>query len=72
MNKLYQLMIGKKEINDLYYNEDDARENAMQAAIDTGLPVTIWVAEEVEGVPVDELEWRLNRMFVAEEEEEDE
>ena len=72
MAKIYQLMIGRKQINDLYYDEDDARENAMQIAIDTGDPVEIWAAEEHAVIPVDLLNWRLIRIFVVEEEEEEE
>ncbi len=62
MTKIYQLMIGKKQINDLYYNEDDARENAKQIAIDTGKTIVIWVAEEIEGLELCQLEWSLNRI----------
>lgn len=53
MAKIYQPMTGIIEI-DVLYNEKDAVENAMQAyANDTGRPVAIWTAEEIEGVPVD-------------------
>ena len=62
MEKIYQLMMGKKQVNDLYYDETDAFENAKQIVIDTGKTVEIWVAEEIEGVPVDALEWTLNRI----------
>ena len=57
MTKLYQLMIGGRQVNDLYYDRDDAIENAKQLVRDTGKPVSVWVAEDVEGVPVDELDW---------------
>ena len=57
MTKIYQLMIGKNQINDLYYDRDDAVENAMQLTLDTGMPVSIWEAEEIEGVSVDVLDW---------------
>ena len=57
MTKLYQLMIEKSQINDLYYDRDDAIDNAKQLVRDTGLPVSVWVAEDTEGVPVDELDW---------------
>ena len=55
MTKLYQLMIGRKQVNDLYYDRDDAIENAKQLVRDIGLPVSVWVAEDIEGV--DELDW---------------
>ena len=55
MTKLYQLMIGRRQVNDLYYDRDDAIENAKQLVRDTGLPVSVWVAEDIEGV--DELDW---------------
>ena len=57
MTKLYQLMIGRKQVNDLYYDRDDAIENAKQLVRDTGLPVSVWVAEDIEGVSVDEMDW---------------
>ena len=57
MTKIYQLMIGRNQINDLYYDRDDAIENAKQHVRDTGMPVSVWVAEDIEGVPVDELDW---------------
>ena len=57
MTKIYQLMIGKNQINDLYYDGDDATENAMQLTLDTGMPVSIRVAEEIEGVSADVLDW---------------
>jgi hypothetical protein len=67
MGKIYQLMMGKKQVNDLYYDETDAFENAKQIVIDTDKPIEIWdkpieiwVAEEIEGVPVDALEWFLD------------
>ncbi len=55
MTKLYQLMIEKNQINDLYYDRDDAIDNAKQLVRDTGLPVSVWVAEDIEGV--DGLDW---------------
>ena len=67
MTKMYQLMIGrtqvndlyfgKTQINDLYYDRDDAIENAKQLTLNTGIPVSIWEAEEIEGVSVDVLDW---------------
>ena len=57
MTKIYQLMIGRNQINDLYYDRDDAIDNAKQLVRDKGMPVTVWVAEDIEGVPVDELDW---------------
>ena len=57
MAKIYQLMIGNNQINDLYYDRDDATENAKQLTLDTGMPVAIWEAEEIEGVSVDVLDW---------------
>ena len=57
MTKIYQLMIGRTQINDLYYDRDDAVENAKQLTLDTGMPVSIWEAEEIEGVSVDVLDW---------------
>ena len=59
MTKLYQLMIEKNQINDLYYDRDDAIDNAKQLFRDKGRPVTVWVAEDIEGVPVDELDWTI-------------
>ena len=55
MAKLYRLMIGRRQVNDLYYDRDDAVDNAKQLVRDTGLPVSVWVAEDTEGV--DELDW---------------
>lgn len=55
MTKIYQLMIGKRQVNDLYYDRDDAIENAKQLVRDAGIPVSVWVAEDIEGV--DELDW---------------
>ena len=55
MTKIYQLMIGRRQVNDLYYDRDDVIENAKQLVRDTGLPVSVWVAEDIEGV--DELDW---------------
>ena len=55
MTKIYQLMIGRRQVNDLYYDRDDAIDNAKQLVRDTGLPVSVWVAEDTEGV--DELDW---------------
>ena len=57
MAAIYQLMIGKKQINDVYHNEDDAARSAMQIAIDSGEVVEVWEAEEIEDTPYDELEW---------------
>ena len=59
MTKLYQLMIEKSQINDLYYDRDDAIENAKQLVRDKGMPVTVWVAEDIEGVSVDVLDWTI-------------
>ena len=56
MTKLYQL-IGGRQVNDIYYDRDDAIEYAKLHVRDTGMPVSVWVAEDVEGVPVDELDW---------------
>ena len=57
MTKMYQLMIEKNQINDLYYNMADAIDNAKQLVRDTRTPVSVWVAEEIEGVSVDMLDW---------------
>ena len=57
MTKIYQLMIGKNQINDLYCDSDDAAENAMQLTLDTGMTVSIRVADEIEGVSADVLDW---------------
>ena len=59
MAKLYQLMIGRSQINDLYYDRDDATESARQLVRDTGTPVSVWVAEDIEGVTVDVLDWTI-------------
>lgn len=61
---IYQLMIGKKQINDVYYSKDDAANNATQIAMDTRGTVAVWEAEEIEGIPYDELDWSPNRMVV--------
>ena len=55
MTKLYQLVIGRRQINDPYYDRDDAIKNAKQLVRGTGLPVSVWGAEDIEGV--DELDW---------------
>ena len=57
MTKIYQLMIGRNQINDLYYDRDDAIENAKQLNLDTGMTISVWVAEDIEGVSVDVLDW---------------
>lgn len=57
MATVYQLMIGEKQIGDVYHNEDDAARSAMRIAIDSGGVVEVWEAEEIEGTPYDELEW---------------
>lgn len=59
MTAIYKLMIEKKQINDVYYNEDDAINSAMQNAIDSECGVVIWEAEEIEDTPYDELEWNI-------------
>ena len=59
MTKLYQLMIGRRQVNDLYYDRDDAIENAKQLVRDKGMSVTVWVAEDIEGVSADELDWTI-------------
>ena len=59
MTKIYQLMIGRRQVNDLYYDRDDAIDNAKQLVRDTGLPVSVWVAEDTEGVSVDVLDWTI-------------
>ena len=59
MAKIYQLMIGRSQINDLYYDRDDAIESARQHVRDTGTPVSVWVAEDIEGVTVDVLDWTM-------------
>ena len=59
MAKLYKLMIEKSQINDIYYDRDDAIDNAKQLVRDKGMPVTVWVAEDIEGVPADELDWTI-------------
>ena len=59
MTKLYQLMIETNQINGLYYDRDDAIDNAKQLVRDKGMPVTVWVAEDIEGVSVDMLDWTI-------------
>jgi hypothetical protein len=64
MAKIYQLMVDDKQINNLYYTEDDAIENATQIArdsldLETMQVVEVWEAEEIEDIPVDCLEWTL-------------
>lgn len=62
MAKIYHLLIGKGhmgdgQINDVYRDRDDAIENARQLVRDTGMRVTVWEAEEIEGMPVDIRDW---------------
>lgn len=59
MEKIYKLMIDNEQVNDVYYNENDARDNAVQIILDTGMIVEIWEAEEIEDVPYDALEWSI-------------
>ena len=53
--QINDLYFGRKQVSDLYYDRDDAIENAKQLVRDTGIPVSVWVAEDIEGV--DELDW---------------
>lgn len=59
MAKIYQLMIGNEQVNDVYYDEIDARANAVQIHLDRGMTVTVWEAEEIEDVPYDALKWTI-------------
>lgn len=59
---IYQLMIDDNQIGDVYYNENDAVDNAMQIAIDSKEIVTVREAEEIDGVPYDVLEWTISRV----------
>jgi len=59
---IYQLMIDDNQIGDVYYNENDAVDNAMQIAIDSKESVAVWEAEEIDGVPYDVLEWTISRV----------
>lgn len=59
MAKIYQLMIGKKQIGEDVYDERDAIAHAEQVSIDSGKTVEIWMAEEHEVVPYDLLTWKL-------------
>lgn len=52
-------MIDDRQVKDLYYNADDATDNAMQISKDAKNSVVIWEAEEVEGIPVDALVWTI-------------
>ena len=61
MAKIYKLMVGLKQINDVHYYEGVAITHAEYFAEDTGETVEIWVAEEHDIVPHDLLEWTLLR-----------
>lgn len=70
MTKIYQLVIGGDEMRYLYHDETDAIEKATQIArdslsLETMQVVEIWEAEEIEGVPVDELDWILSTIRIA-------
>lgn len=64
MTKIYQLMAGKSQIYDVYYDRVDAIENAKQLVRDTGMSISVLEAEEIEGVPVDVLDWTTLTTFV--------
>ena len=58
MAEIYQLMIGKKQINGvIYYDAYDAFSNARQLSVELGEPVEIWETEEHEVIPYDLLDW---------------
>lgn len=59
MAKIYQLMIDREQISDLYYDKHDAKNNALQACIETMETVEIWEAEEIDGIPYDMLDWSM-------------
>lgn len=64
MATIYQLIIDDWLIkDDLYNNADDATDNAMQISKDAKKSVVIWEAEEVEGIPVDALEWSVYKII---------
>ena len=65
MTKIYLLMNGNSQIGDLYFDRDDAIENGKQIARDTAMPVLIWEAEDIDGVPIDELDWTLSTIKFA-------
>jgi flavin-binding protein dodecin len=62
MTTIYQLMIDDSQIGDVYYNENDAVDNAIQLAVDTKESVVVWEVEEIDDVPYDVLEWTISRV----------
>lgn len=60
MAKIYQLMIGKEQIGDVYYfDKHEAIYIAEEVAEDSGKNIEIWEAEEIEGTPYDALKWSI-------------
>lgn len=50
-------------IDELYYDEEDAVSSAKQIAVDTKEIVTIWVADDIEGFPIDALVWSVYKII---------
>ena len=63
MAVIYQLMIDGTQIGDVYHNENDAVDNAIQTAIDLKKSVAIGKAEENVGIPYNALEWSIVRVW---------
>ena len=62
MAMIYKITNADNRIGHIYYYERDAIESATRISIDTGKTVAIWETEEIEGTPVDRLEWSINRL----------
>ena len=70
MARIYQLMIqGEQRCGDIYYNEADAEDKAIQIVVDVKNPrwrsVMIWSAEEIDGVHIDALDWTPGKIIWA-------
>ena len=69
MATIYKLTADDEQIGDIYYNENDAVDNAIQIVIDPKNPIRrsvgVWVAEEIEDVPLDALDWVISRVVWA-------
>lgn len=63
MAEIYQMMVDKKDVGELYYDFDDVMRDAAYASSDDGAYngkiVHVFYATERDGVPVDCLDWDL-------------
>ncbi len=59
MRKIYQLMVGDRQINAVYPNEGLAVYHAELMSEDREEIVRIWEAEETPGLYLEDLEWEL-------------